>query len=124
MKKFTLSLFFGLLCVFSTPIIAQNYNQNLTDHFNKLIDQDDLLQEDVQWIVTNENVSSTSDLHHIYFNQVINEIEIYGTNSSIHILNGETVVTNNQFILKSANKIIGSSSPSLSAIDAVIAAAK
>ncbi len=123
MKRVTQCIFFGIFCMLSIQVTAQNATQNLTDHFDDLIAQDVILQEDANWSITNENVSSISNLHHIYFNQTLNGIEIYGTTSSIHLLNGEIILENNQFVLKSADKLSGSSSPSLSAVDAVMAAA-
>lgn len=121
MKRVTISLLFGLFCVLS--ISAQNFNQILENHINNLIAQDAILQEDANWLIYNENVSKISNLQHIYFNQTLNNIEIYGTASSIHLLNGETISESNRFVLKSSDKLRGSSSPSISAVDAVIAAA-
>ena len=105
------------------PVVAQNLNQNLTNHFNQLIEQDELLPEDANWLITNENVSRTSNLHHVYFSQTLNDIEIYGTASSIHLLNGEAITENNRFVFKSVSKIVGNSSPSITAIQAVTNAA-
>ena len=123
MKKLNLSLIFGLFCLITLPVVAQNINQSLTNHFNQLIDQDELLQDDANWLITNENVSRTSNLHHIYFSQTLNDIEIYGTASSIHLLNGEAISENNQFVFKSTSKVIGNASPSITAIQAVTNAA-
>ncbi len=123
MKKVTIILLFGVCCIFPMKNIAQNYSQNLTDHFNQLIDNDGLLSEDTVWLITDENVSKISNVQHIYFTQLVNEIEVFGTQSSIHILNGETISSNNNFILKSADKVIGGSSPSINSIQAVTAAA-
>ena len=123
MKKITTILFLVLFCVLSTQVIAQNYSENLTDHFAILLENNDLLTEDVQWLITDENSSRTSNIQHVYFSQSKNDIEIYGTQSGIHILNGETISSNNKFIFKSEDKVIGSSSPSINAIQAVTAAA-
>ncbi|MFT4698086.1 MAG: hypothetical protein ACI9SJ_001222 [Flavobacteriaceae bacterium] len=123
MKRITTLLFLGFLCVFTTQIKAQNYAQNLTDHFTTLLEKDNLITDDVQWLITDENVSRTSDIQHVYFTQSKNDIEVYGTQSGIHILNGETISSNNKFIFKSTDKILGSSSPSINATQAVAAAA-
>ncbi len=123
MKKNSLILFFGLFCVFSTHLIAQNYSQNLTDHFENLLEKNELLSDDAQWLITDEHISRTSDIQHVYFKQHVNEIEVFGTQSSIHILNGETLSSNNKFIFKSTDKVFGVSSPSINAIQATTAAA-
>ena len=50
-------------------------------------------------IVTSEHISSISGIHHKYLRQVINGIEVYGTESSIHTApNNEVVATHNLFI--------------------------
>ena len=123
MKKITLILFLGLFCVFSMQVKAQNYKQNLANHFDNLLEQNDLLPNDIQWIVSNENVSRTSGIQHIYFTQSINEIEVYGTQSGIHILNGETISSSNKFISNSTDKVSGNSSPTINAAQAITTAA-
>src|SRR5690606_16474974 len=66
----------------------------------------------------------TSGIHHIYYRQAINGIEVYGAEASIHIMpNGEVLNKNNQFIADIASKIKGGKSPSISPIQAVTAAA-
>lgn len=61
-----------------------------------------------------------NQVEHVYFKQTINGIEIFGTQSSIHILsNGNLLTANHHFI----NKIEGSTSPSLTATQAVESAA-
>ena len=124
MKKVTLFLLFGLFCVFSTQLIAQNFSKNLTNHFDQLLEQNDLLTEDTQWLITANDVSQTSNLQHIYFTQVVNGIEIYGTQSSIHILsNGKTLSASNKFLKNSTSKAAGITSPSISAGNALASAA-
>ncbi len=123
MKRIISLFFLGLFCVFTAQVKAQNYSQNLSNHFEVLLENDDLLSNDVQWLVTDDNISRTSNVQHVYFTQFLNDVEVYGTQSSIHILNGETISSNNKFILKSSDKVIGSSSPSINAAQAVAAAA-
>ncbi len=100
------------------------YHNSLT---NKLQTQDskNLKEEDVaNWVITSEHVSSTSGVHHIYYRQTVNDIEIYGAEASIHIAsNGEIVTKNNNFIADISQKIKGGKSPSLTPLQAVSAAA-
>ncbi len=123
MKRIITLLFLGLFCVFTIQVKAQNYSENLTVHFATLLENEELLADDVQWLITDENVSRTSNVNHVYFAQSLNDIKVFGTQSSIHILNGETISSNNRFVLNSADKVSGSSTPSINAVQAVTAAA-
>src|SRR5690606_34448483 len=69
-------------------------------------------------------VSRISGIQHIYFTQVLNDLQIYGTESSIHLMsNGQVISKNSRFIKSAAEKLFGSNSPGLSASQAVKAAA-
>ena len=117
-------MFFGLFCIFSIQVNAQNIAQNLTNHFNQLVEQEDLLVQDIEWQITNESVSQISNTQHVYFTQTYNGIEIYGTESSIHFVsNGEIIASNNTFLRKVADKVSGSNAPSINSIQAVTSAA-
>jgi len=124
MKKAILKISICLLFVFSAQVFAQNNTQTMTEYFDQLVSQDDLLIQDVQWVITNENNSNVSNLQHTYFTQIFNNIEIYGTESSIHTLsNGSMFYSNNRFLLKIADKINGSNNPAITSIGAITAAA-
>ena len=123
MKKLTQVLGVVLICFFAFQVNAQNFTKNLNDHFEQLQEQNELISTDVQYNVTTENVSSTSNIRHVYFTQTINGIEIYGTNSGLHILpNGKTLSSNNLFVKEVFEKSKGVSTPSISAMQAVSSA--
>jgi len=95
-----------LACVFSTQLTAQNSSPNLNDHFQQLIENSELLAQDVNYQITSQHTSKVSGVHHIYFRQVANGFEVYGTDSSIHILpNGKTLTSNNNFINNAARRV-------------------
>ena len=124
MKKITWNIFLAMLFVFASNVVAQNYNQAINQQLSKSLEQKDLLPQDVQWQVTSESHSKTSGIQHVYFRQLLNGIEIYGTESSIHIANnGKIVSENNKFIKNISEKLSGSTTPSLTAIQAVQSAA-
>ncbi len=124
MRNATMNLFFVLLCAFSSQVIAQNFTQNITNYFNQFLEQNELLPQDVQWFVTAKNVSRITGVNNIYFRQVINGIQVYGTESSIHILpSGKVLTSSNHFIKNSTNKITGATTPSITAIQAIVSAA-
>lgn len=124
MKKITQNLFLALICLFSGSLIAQNLSESINKQLNHFVEQSDLLPQDLQWQITSESVSRTSGIQHVYFRQLLNEIEIYGTESGIHTLpNGKVVAQDSKFIKNTAEKLSGSNQPGLSASQAVQAAA-
>ena len=66
-----------------------------------------LKQKKSNYIITKEHVSSLSGIRHVYLRQSLNNLEIYGTESSIHYdRNGNVFKEHNQFISStSINKI-------------------
>lgn len=124
MKKFTLFTFLACLSMMSSHMAAQNFSDAISKQLNEMVEQNKLVVQDMQWQITSQSVSRVSGVQHIYFKQVLNDLEIYGTESGIHILpNGKIISQDNKFIKNTADKISGVSSPALSAAQAVQAAA-
>jgi len=124
MKKITLSIVLGLFCLFSAQVSAQSFEQKIDTHLKQLQENNVLKVQDVQWSITSQHVSRTSGVHHVYYRQVLNGYEIYGTESGIHILsNGKVLSADNRFVSNITSKASTNSLPSLSAIQAVQAAA-
>lgn len=124
MKKVTRGLFLAIMCVFSGTTIAQNVSGAINQQLSQSVKQKELNSQDTQWQITSESVSSTSGVQHVYYRQLFNGIEIYGTESGIHMLsNGQVISKNNKFIKNTTQKLVGSNSPALSAIQAVQSAA-
>ena len=124
MKKVTRSLFLAVMCAFSGTMVAQNFSGAIDQQLDHFVEQNELLRQDVQWQVTSETVSSTSGIQHVYYRQLFNGIEIYGTESSIHLLsNGQVISKDSRFIKNTTEKLVGSSAPVLTAMQAVQAAA-
>lgn len=114
----------GILFGLSGQVFAQNIQQSIDQQITQLLENSQITSQDANWVITSQHVSSTSGIEHVYFRQTHNGIEIYGTESSIHLFpNGETLKANNQFISDVASKATGSSSPSLTAAQAVQSAA-
>lgn len=124
MKKITLYAFLTWICVISAPLVAQNFSGAIEKQLNSLVEKDQLLQPDTQWQITAESISRVSGIQHVYFKQLFNDLEIYGTDSGIHISSdGKIISEDNKFIKNIAAKVSGNNSPSLSAAQAVQAAA-
>ncbi|GHC53202.1 M36 family metallopeptidase [Ulvibacter litoralis] len=124
MKKITWGLLLGLLTVFSTQVTAQDLSQSINQELSQLLQKSELLPQDTQWEMTSQTKSSATNVQHAYYRQTINGIQIFGTESGLHLLaNGNVLASDNNFINKTADKAIGSSAPSLSAVEAVQAVA-
>ncbi len=124
MKKVTRSFFLAIMCAISSTMIAQNLTGTINQQLNHFVEQSELLPQDVQWQITSETVSRTSGIQHVYFRQLLNEIEIYGTESSIHTMsNGKIISKDSKFIKNTTEKLSGSTQPGLTAAQAVQAAA-
>ncbi|QAA82960.1 T9SS type A sorting domain-containing protein [Aequorivita sp. H23M31] len=124
MKKNTFFAFLTWICIISSPLAAQNFSGTIQKQLNDLVENGRLQDQDTQWLITSESVSRVSGIQHLYFVQSLNDLEIYGTDSGIHISqNGEIVSQNNKFIKNTANLISGNTSPQLTAAQAVQAAA-
>ncbi|NND64250.1 MAG: T9SS type A sorting domain-containing protein [Flavobacteriaceae bacterium] len=81
-------------------------------------------KNDVEYVITSEHVSRTSGIHHIYVRQAVNGLEVYGTESSIHLnANGEIFKLNDNFVPELTNNT-KSATPQLSAAGAVQAVAQ
>src|SRR5690606_25556158 len=124
MKKITLFAIVAYIGIMSPCSTAQNISETISRQLNEMVEQNRLLPEDVQWRITSESVSRTSGVHHVYFKQILNDLEIYGTDSGIHILpNGEVLFQDTKFVKSATEKLSSPTSPGLSAAQAVEAAA-
>jgi hypothetical protein len=123
MKKSTLILLLCMLTLLTGNMIAQSLSEKINQQLTQLLERDQLMAEDIKWELSSEHVSSVSGVHHIYYSQMVNDIEVHGTQSSVHILdNGEVLSANNKFIFKTFDKLSGTN-VGLTAIQAVHAAA-
>ncbi|MEL6812949.1 MAG: M36 family metallopeptidase, partial [Bacteroidota bacterium] len=124
MKKLTMLLAMALLMGISTQTVAQNLQQSINQQLNKLQEDSSINNPNNTWVITGQHVSSTSGIQHVYFTQTLDGVEIYGTQSSIHLFsNGEVLRSNTNFIENTADKATTGISPSLSAEQAVQRAA-
>ncbi|WP_051957494.1 M36 family metallopeptidase [Altibacter lentus] len=124
MKKITLSIVMGLLCAFSGNMLAQDNAKAINDQLRQLVENGTHTAQDVQWEITSEHTSRISNTHHIYYRQIVNGLQVYGTESGIHILsNGEILAADTKFIGGTSAKLRGSATPSLGVVQAVQAAA-
>ncbi len=123
-RKRTINLLGLFICLFLTSLSAQDRTNDLSKYLKQSIEDNTLNYSDIQYLITDSYTSKTSGISHIYFRQSIDGIEIFGTESDIHLdANGKMIQSHNRFIKNSSSKVSGSKTPSLSAIAAVQSAA-
>lgn len=124
MRKTIKNLLFVMLCAFSGTLFAQNFSEAINEQLNQLVEQSELMPQDAQWQVTSETTSSISGIQHVYYRQLFNGIEIYGTESGIHLLsNGQVISKDSKFINNAVERLQGTITPGLTPAQAVQAAA-
>lgn len=106
--------------IFTNLSFAQNFNQLVDKELQSLAHENKITENDATWQVTSEHISKTSGTQHVYFRQVLNGLEINGTESSIHINSDGSILTKHINFIDNANQKQQSGiTPSLTAIQAV-----
>lgn len=119
-----LSFLLLLAIVFTNASFGQNFNQLIDKELQRLSHEKQITESDATWLVTSEHISRTSGTHHVYFRQVLNGLEINGSESSIHINSDGSVLTKHlNFIDNISQRQQSGTAPGLTAIQAVEAAA-
>ncbi|MFT5890822.1 MAG: hypothetical protein ACI9Y7_000920 [Dokdonia sp.] len=52
---------------------------------SSMVSRNVLTDQDTDYVITSEHISSISGIHHIYYRQAISGIEVQGTESSVHL---------------------------------------
>jgi len=71
------------------------------------------------YVITKEHVSRTSGIRHVYLRQAINGLEVYGTESSIHIDKNGTVINSKNNFIKDVEVTLKRTTQTLSASQAI-----
>ncbi len=93
---------------------VQNNHQtdflNVDEYLKSLVTSKKLNTADAQYIITSQHISRTSGTKHIYFNQAIGGLMVYGTESDLHIgSDGTTIKAYNTFVKDIAAQLVISS---------------
>ncbi|OAB78878.1 M36 family metallopeptidase [Cochleicola gelatinilyticus] len=124
MKKITWALTSLLFISCFVSMYAQNDSKAIDQHFQQVLENNELLPTDVRWKITSSNRSRLSGVEHVYFRQIIEGLEVYGTESGVHSLSDGTLLSaDNRFIKNAIGKTISGATASLSAAQAVVSAA-
>ena len=99
---------------------TQTAEQVVQGHLDQLITQSPLQSGDIsEFKISSDHVSSTSSVHHYYFEQATNGIRIWSSLSSYHEASGVGIKSHNKFFANLGSQIIDSPVPGISAIQAV-----
>lgn len=124
MKKISCVTIFGILLGLTTGLIAQNSNNSIQKSMEQLLENRTISSKDALFEITDQNKSRISNVTNIYYRQLLNGLQIYGTESSVHLLpNGKFLAENNNFIKDAASRTSIVTTPSLNAMQAVQSAA-
>lgn len=110
---------FTLVLLFCLPTHAQQIGLDLAkSHLLKKAQQDKHAAADFQNPMVTDHYTSNG-ITHVYFRQTLNGIEINNANAAVHIVNGNVLTSNNQFLTGLEKRTVQNQAP-LSAIDAII----
>ncbi|NNM23143.1 MAG: HYR domain-containing protein [Flavobacteriaceae bacterium] len=124
MRKPAILLALAFLFGYAPQMTSQNISELINSRINHLEEDNSVRTSDNNWIITSEHTSRTSGVRHIYYTQTLNGVEIYGSQSSIHLLpNGEVLRSNMQFVQGADQRATSGINPVLSAQEAVQRAA-
>ncbi|MDX1462510.1 MAG: M36 family metallopeptidase [Marinirhabdus sp.] len=124
MKNYSCGMFLALLCCISVQSIAQSYDNAINERLLQRVENSELQYSDLDFVITDQNVSSTSGVTHVYYRQLVNGLQVYGTESAVHVSSdGSLLTSNNRFINNTSSRTSESNAPTLTAVQAVAAAA-
>ena len=109
---------------FSTGI---GLSQNAAHRLEKILTDLQISTPSNGWHITSEHVSATSKIHHIYYQQTLNNIPVKGTESSVHFSSEGHIITQENNTYKDVSELKKfNKTPGINAVEAVklIAAAK
>ncbi|WP_298323726.1 M36 family metallopeptidase [uncultured Dokdonia sp.] len=87
-----------VLCLLPFAVNAQSTSRDIDKILVSHIAKQQLKPSDIAaYQITSQHTSSTSGIQHIYFRQSYNDIEVIGTESSVHIKNGKAVQSHINF---------------------------
>ncbi|MFT6358552.1 MAG: putative repeat protein (TIGR01451 family) [Saprospiraceae bacterium] len=109
----------AIALLFCLPINAQQIGLDLAkSHLQQEVQQGKYAPADLQNPLVTDHYTSNG-ITHVYFRQTLNGIEIANANASVHIVNGNVLTSNSQF-LPALEKRNVQGQATLSAIDAII----
>ncbi|RDK82645.1 M36 family metallopeptidase, partial [Marinirhabdus gelatinilytica] len=103
----------------TNPLQKYTTNGPVERELGTLISENKLIPSDALFVVTSEHTSKLSGVHHIYFKQAVNGLEVTGTESSVHVRANGDIVSSNLNFVKNVQQFQTPSIASLNAEQAV-----
>lgn len=122
MKK-QISLCTLLILCFTVVSLGQQKVTNLDSYLEQVAESGKENALNAAYTITSQHTSRTSGIHHIYFNQALNNIRIIGTESSIHLSTNNKILKSNMKFVSDVSSRANAASPSLNAYSAIMNAA-
>lgn len=124
MKKHSLLVLLISLCSISLHSYAQSADTHVNRALEQVVENEKLQPTDVNFVITDETKSTATGGVHIYYRQLVNGIEVVGTESGVHLdRNGLVLTQNNRFVSNASNRAANGNSPAMNAVQAVQSAA-
>ena len=101
------NILLSCLLLIANFLSGQTAQEKVQRVLNQQVNTNQLIKTDVSdWIITDEHISSTSGVHHIYIRQRFQGIEIFKANASYHFLpNGQLFKQSSHFIANINQKV-------------------
>ncbi len=115
MKNSSWLLFLAMLFIGLGQVKSQDIDLIVEGYLLSQVEKMSLSSNDVEFVVTDEHVSKISNVHHLYFSQSLFEIQIVGTNSSVHLNSTKEIISDsNHFLIDLTSRRIANQIPPLS----------
>lgn len=109
-----------LICTILGLFSQLGITQNSDVMVQRLLNAREFNENTTQFNVTSEHISATSKVHHIYYQQQLDGIQLRGTESSAHFApSGALLFENNRFVANASEIKNAIKSPQLSPVQAV-----
>ncbi|MBZ0328085.1 MAG: T9SS-dependent M36 family metallopeptidase [Altibacter sp.] len=126
LKPFLANLSLSALVLLFSLFIFQTAEAQTTkasQKENKSVLKDLIQTENSNYVITDEHISSTSGIRHVYVRQAIGGIEVVGTESSVHLDNEGTVIVEHNNLLPNISATIVNASALITAEEAIVSVA-
>lgn len=117
-KLFTIFLLTVSACLIATS--QNNHSDKAQFYLQKVLSEKNYDTTGFSnFVVVKQHTSRTSNVHHLYLRQAIDGLQIYGTESSLHIMSDGTLLASHINFVENAKQKVQSSGITISPLEAV-----
>lgn len=113
----------SLITLLTSVLCWSQQQDNVSSFLSEKVQKGDLTENDTHYNISSEHVSKISNVRHIYYRQTINNIEVLGTESSLHLKNNSEIVHSNSRLIPNIADKVTSNTSSISPEEAIKIAA-